>query len=100
MDKDTGVRIKLTDFHKQGIEKWGSFFGETEVLQLYPPTESRIDGGYGTAKFATLEKDRYQSTEFWCAMEYLDDLNVPRVDESNGETYSIVGRIMWLKNNK
>ena len=46
--------------------------------------------------FAMSEKTKYDSTEFWCAMEKLDDLNVPRIDESNGETYSIVGRIMRL----
>lgn len=32
-----------------------------------------------------------------CVHDYLDSLSIPRVDETNGETYSIVGRIKCLE---
>ena len=81
----------LTELQKDGIKKWDG----KEVLSLYPVA----NGGYGLMKMSTKNNESYQSTEFWCAMEKLDDLKVPRVDESNGETYSVVGRIMWLSRN-
>lgn len=86
-------KIELTDLHKQGIEEWGKDFGKSEVLQLYPK------GSLGKISFASLAEQEYQSTEFWCAMEFLDDLEVPRGNEK-GENYSIVGRLAWMSRNK
>ncbi len=53
-------------------------------------------------KFINSENNKYDTTEFLVAMIVLDELNVPRVDNINGETYcySIVDRIKWLYNNK
>jgi len=83
----------LSDLHKEGIKEWGKDFGESEVLQLFPK------GPLGKISFSTLAEQEHQSTEFWCAMKVLDDLEVPREDES-GKSYSIVGRIAWMTRNK
>jgi len=47
--------------------------------------------------FEQLEKDKFQSEEFWCAMKILDDMKIPRED-NEGKTYSLVGRIKQLHN--
>ena len=81
---------RLSDIHIDLIKEWD---GEDSIV-IDP------DGSGGYQSFSNREEQRYNSTEFWCAMKKLDDLKVPRVDESNGQTYSIVGRIMWLSNNR
>lgn len=76
----------LSDLQIEGIKNWD---GE-KVLSIEPR------GAYGLQDFAMKEEERYNSTEFWCAMQKLDDLKVPRIEEETGKTFSIVGRIMWL----
>ncbi len=79
----------LQDFHGEALEKWN---GEGVIsLCNYP-----LSVGYSTV--GQDNETNYQSTEFWCAMEVLDDLKVPRIEESSGKTFSIVGRIQWLNN--
>lgn len=80
----------LNDLQKEGIEKWDG----ADVLSVYP------GGSYGNMSFANAQDQSINATEFWCAMEVLDDLEVPRKEEGTNRPYSIVGRIMWLKNNK
>ena len=46
----------------------------------------------------SIQEMEYQAEENECANMYLDDLNVPRKDES-GEDYSTVGRIKYLERN-
>jgi len=81
---------KLLDIHIDGLNKWDG----KQIISLYPKN------GYGLQDFAVRAEADHQSTEFWCAMEILDDIDVPRVDPDNGQTYSIVGRIAWLTRNK
>ena len=81
---------KLLDIHIDGLNKWN---GE-KIISLYPKN------GYGLQEFSMREEERYNSTEFWCAMKILDDLKVPRVNVENNQSYSIVGRIAWLTRNK
>lgn len=76
----------LTELQINGIKEWDG----KKVLSVYPR------GSLGLQDFAIEEEQRYNSTEFWCAMKKLDDLKVPRIDMDNGQTYSIVGRIMLL----
>ena len=94
------MKNELTNFHAEGIENWGSEFGDKEVLQLFPPKNEGDTGSYGQISFENLANQEYQSTEFWCAMQKLDDLGVPREDSGNGEKYSIVGRIAWMTRNE
>lgn len=56
---------------------------------------SYLDGTIETQSFEQHEKQRYEAEEYNCAMQYLDDLKIPRTDETPCE-YSLVGRIQWL----
>jgi hypothetical protein len=80
---------KLTDIHIDGLNSWD---GE-KVISIYP-------NGLSIQTFSVRAEQDHNSTEFWCAMEKLDDIGVSRIDPSNGKTYSIVGRIAWLTRNK
>lgn len=79
----------LTELQINGIKEWDG----KKVLSINP------SGSLLHQDFAIVEEQRYNSTEFWCAMKKLDDLKVPRIDIDNDQTYSIVGRIMWLSRN-
>jgi len=77
----------LSKLQIEDIENWDG----KNVLLIYP------NGNIGTKTFKTIADEEYNSTEFWCAMKKLDDLEVPRIDiDHDNEAYSIVGRIMWL----
>jgi len=80
------MNSKLSELQIEGIKNWD---GE-KVLSIKP------NGAYGLQDFAMAEEQRYNSTEFWCAMQKLDDLKIPRIEEETGKTFSIVGRIVWL----
>lgn len=81
---------KIQSLHADGLNKWDG----KQVISLYPKNS------YGLQSFAANAEKEYNSTEFWCAMEFLDDLEVPRVDSENGQNYSIVGRIAWMSRNE
>jgi len=81
---------QLLPIHVDGLNKWDG----KQIISLYPKN------GFGLQDFAVKAEQEYNSTEFWCAMEVLDDLKVPRVDSENGQNYSIVGRIAWMTRNK
>ena len=81
---------KLTSMQKDYIENWDG----NSVLSIYPK------GIVGNQSFENSEKEKFNATEFWCAMTFLDDLEVPRVEAVTGKQSSIVGRIKWLKNNR
>ena len=51
---------------------------------------------YGFVRSHYIQEMEYQAEENECANMYLDDLNIPRKDES-GEDYSTVGRIKYLE---
>ena len=77
----------LKKIHKDELNDWDG----TGIISF---CNNPVSVGYTTVK---QENERnYNSTEFWCAMQILDDLKVPRKEISTGEPYSIVGRIMWL----
>lgn len=78
----------LSDLQIAEIEEWDG----KNVLLIYP------NGSAGAKAFKTVADEEYDSNEYWCAMKKLDDLKVPRIDNSCDEVYSIVGRIMWLHN--
>jgi hypothetical protein len=80
------MNSKLSDLQIEAIKNWD---GE-KVLSLEP------NEGYTLQDFALKEEERYGATEFWCAMQKLDDLKVPRTDKE-GKEYSIVGRIKRLE---
>lgn len=79
----------LNELQIEAIENWDG----NKILSINPNGSTTHQG------FAERQQESYDATEFWCAMQKLDDLNVPRIDESNGQTYSVVGRIMWLAKN-
>ena len=80
------MNSKLSELQIEGIKNWDG----KKVLSIEPK------GAYGLQDFEMREEQSYNSTEFWCAMQKLDDLKVPRIEEETGKTFSIVGRIMWL----
>jgi hypothetical protein len=80
----------LSDLQKDGIKKWTG----KDVLTINPK------GSYGNQSFKNRAEEEYNSTEFWCAMQILDDMKVPREEKETDKTYSIVGRIKWLAENK
>jgi len=61
------------------------------TLLLYP------QGGVEMQSFKEMAINKWQSEEFECAMKVLDDLGIPTQD-SEGEKFSLVGRIMALNN--
>ena len=52
----------------------------------------------GVVRSRSIQEMEYQAEENECANMYLDNLNIPRKDES-GEDYSTVGRIKYLERN-
>ena len=52
----------------------------------------------GVVRRRSIQEMEYQAEENECANMYLDNLNIPRKDES-GEDYSTVGRIKYLERN-
>jgi hypothetical protein len=79
------MNTKLSEIQKVVIQDWD---GE-RILSISP------NGSTHLQSFQSKQTESYQSEEFWCAMKVLDDLGIPRVDE-RGQTYSIVGRIMFM----
>ena len=53
----------------------------------------------GVVRRRSIQEMEYQAEENECANMYLDNLNIPRKDES-GEDYSTVGRIKYLERNE
>lgn len=82
---------KLSSFQEKEIQDWLAEDDEFNLLVLNRDNQSVV----GRRKFKNLEVIDYEATEYWCAMQYLDELEIPREDK-NGETYSIVGRIKLL----
>ena len=80
------MNSKLSELQIEGIKNWDGNL----VLSLEPR------GAYGLQDFQLKEEEKYNSTEFCCAIQKLDDLNVQRIEEETGKTFSIVGRIMYL----
>ena len=78
----------LSKLHEKSLKEWN---GEGIISFCNEPDSV----GYSTIKIEN-EKN-YNSTEFWCAMQILDDLKVPRKEVGTNKPYSIVGRIKWLE---
>lgn len=57
------------------------------------------NGNTENIRFSSYQNMRLQAEDNECVQMYLDDLGAPLVDE-NGETYSIVGRIMSILKTK
>lgn len=79
---------KLSELHKESLKKWD---GKGVISFCHNPDSV----GYSTVIIDN--ETNYNSTEFWCAMEVLDDLKVPRKEIGTNKEYSIVGRIKWLE---
>lgn len=88
-------RKELTDFQKEAIDYFLNEETETDLLILNRKNPDVV----GHKTFKQQAEDEFNATEFWLAMQYLDDIGIPREDD-DGQTYSIVGRIKYLKNNK
>jgi len=57
------------------------------------------DGSWAEQSFEEYEKERNELEDYSRAMITLDECGVPRTDETPCE-YSLVGRIIWLADNK
>ncbi len=83
---------RISKLQQESIDGWLAKNEKGMCLILYPDP-NRV----GYQSFSNMEWDKFDSTEFRCAMRYLDDLGVPRADD-DGQEYSIVGRIKYLAN--
>lgn len=78
----------MNKLQKQAVKDWNG----GSVLSLYP------NGMVKYQDFSVDQQEKHDAENFHCAMMILDDMKVPTHDPSNGEVYSIVGRIKWLNN--
>jgi len=82
---------KLSPLQKACIDKW-VLDNEEKCLILNPHNNT-----VSYKPFLTIAEDEYNGQEYGFAMKYLDELGIPREDEE-GQAYSIIGRIKYLKN--